>query len=432
MTDEVVDAKRIKLDSQHHDPLPKNSEANSRNVENGTKSWKINAILPDEYYKPIQRCFVYAGTLSDTKLISKAMIELCRLVPLNELNHLKRVNKMKLILCSLRELLNVLNENAGDESVQKLLSSFQSPPTEDELRQSNDDVTISLLNHYLRTRGLSADLIKCLTEKVEITPVAAHQPSLNWQCTEANNDWPCKFHPNKDTEKLYNGQCFSEQETAFHIKMMVTCGFLCQELDKSASGVAVDPRTKSIVGVGFNEIDRHPLMHCAMVLIDSVARSQKGGAWNELLLESESKPNAIYTKGDQGEDGYTYSGVSPYIRQMIESKWPNIKFGAERVKPVVEKRQMPMETNENNDNLAKFGPYLCTGYDVYLWREPCVMCSMALTHSRIRTIFFHKTQSTGAVCSLTKLQSVRALNHHFQVFHITDGSWWRNVSFFSS
>lgn len=424
MADDVIDAKRIKLDSKYNNLSTNDSKDDSNNFANSTKSWTITAILSDECYKPIKRCYVYTGTLNDTKFISKAMIELCRLVPLNQLNHLKRVNKMKLILCSLNEMLNALNENAGHESIQTLLSTFNSPPAEDDLRHSSNELKISLLNYYLTKCGLSADLIQCLTEKVEIAQVAAHAPALSWQCTEANNDWPCKFHPNKDIEKLYNGQRFSEQETSFHIQMMEMCGFLCQHLGKTASGVAVDPRTKSIVGIGFNENERHPLMHCAMVLIDAVARSQKGGAWNELLIESENKPNAIYTNDNQDRtlDGYTHAGVSPYIRQMIESKWPNIRFGADRVKTAIENRQMSMDTNENSDNLVKFGPYLCTGYDVYLWKEPCVMCSMALTHSRIRTIFFHETQSTGAVCSLTKLQSVKALNHHFQVFHITDES----------
>ncbi|KNC87596.1 hypothetical protein, variant [Sphaeroforma arctica JP610] len=33
-------------------------------------------------------------------------------------------------------------------------------------------------------------------------------------------------------------------------------------------------------------------------------------------------------------------------------------------------------------------PYLCTGYDAYITKEPCIMCAMALVHSRVRRVFY--------------------------------------------
>lgn len=409
MTDEIIQTKRIKLDTGITNEHCENDES---------KNWTIKSILSDEYYKPLKRCFIYAGVLNDTKLIAKVMNQICQRMPLNELNHLKRVNKTRIILCSLSDMLNFLRQNHDNESIQAILSTINKSEshqlTEDDLRVVKDDLTISLLKLYMTNREISQEMIGFLTETVEIAAAAAEPSVLSWQYTDVAKDWPCKFHPNKDLEKMYNGKWFTETETAFHSKIMQICGFLCKELKKQVSGIAVDPRTKSIVAIGFDECDRHPLMHCAMVLIDGVARSQNGGAWNEYLVDSE-----FYSNHNKE---YTQFGVSPYLQELITSKFSFINFGAECVKSAIESRQNLETDNSNSDNLAKYGPYLCTGYDVYLWREPCIMCSMALTHSRIRSIFFHQTQSNGAICTLTKLQSVKALNHHFQVFHITANS----------
>lgn len=424
MTEEVIQSKRMKLNTDESNGPTECGEVD----EAATKNWNIKAILSDEYYVPLRRCFAYVGDLKDNKLIAKVMNELCQRMPLNDLNYLKRVNKTKLLLCSMNEMVKFIHDNHEDASIQAMLSLLitktdRQLPIEDDLRAANDEVTISLVKLYMNAKAISPEVMSLLTEEVEMATVSAETPVLSWQHADVSKDWPCKFHPNKDLEKLYNGTMFTDDETAFHMKIMEICGFLCKELKKQVSGIAIDPRTKSIVAVGFDESDRHPLMHCAMVLIDGVARSQNGGAWNECLVNSE-----IYA--NEKTEEYTQHGVSTYLRKLITSKFPtiddgrqnfqsSITFGAERVKSIYVESKQNMETDAYSDNLAKYGPYLCTGYDVYLWREPCIMCSMALTHSRIRSIFFHQTHSSGAISSLTKLQSLKALNHHFQVFHIT-------------
>ena len=63
--------------------------------------------------------------------------------------------------------------------------------------------------------------------------------------------------------------------------------------------------------------------------------------------------------------------------------------------------------------------YLLTGYDVYLTQEPCLMCSMALVHSRVSRVFFMEPlPQKGGLYSLCRLQNVRSLNHAFEVFQI--------------
>ena len=62
--------------------------------------------------------------------------------------------------------------------------------------------------------------------------------------------------------------------------------------------------------------------------------------------------------------------------------------------------------------------YLMNSYDVYVKQEPCLMCAMALVHSRVRRVFFNKLSANGALYSLTKLHTVEELNHSFEVYRM--------------
>lgn len=62
--------------------------------------------------------------------------------------------------------------------------------------------------------------------------------------------------------------------------------------------------------------------------------------------------------------------------------------------------------------------YLCKGLDLYTWREPCVMCGMALVHSRVARVFIRERRAVGgAFGSPYGIQSRKGLNHHYKVYH---------------
>lgn len=68
-------------------------------------------------------------------------------------------------------------------------------------------------------------------------------------------------------------------------------------------------------------------------------------------------------------------------------------------------------------NLAD--PYLCTGFNVYLLNEPCLMCSMALVHSRVGKVFYINENQQGALATGYGLHFLKELNHHYQVYQVS-------------
>lgn len=64
-------------------------------------------------------------------------------------------------------------------------------------------------------------------------------------------------------------------------------------------------------------------------------------------------------------------------------------------------------------------PYLCTGWDCYVVWEPCVMCAMALVHSRVRRVIYANASADGgALGSKMRLHGVRSLNHRYEVYRM--------------
>jgi tRNA(Arg) A34 adenosine deaminase TadA len=64
-------------------------------------------------------------------------------------------------------------------------------------------------------------------------------------------------------------------------------------------------------------------------------------------------------------------------------------------------------------------PYLCTGYDCFLAVEPCIMCSMAMVHSRLARVVYSRADAQhGALGGKLRLHAQRSLNHHYLVYHM--------------
>ncbi|KAM1120600.1 hypothetical protein ACFX19_002420 [Malus domestica] len=148
----------------------------------------------------------------------------------------------------------------------------------------------------------------------------------------------------------------------------------------------------------------HPLRHASIVAIESSA------ARDRLLFPSSGKTQ---DKSFEMDHMQSCSAASPAKRQKTNSTNIQVNYGEDN-----------LDLNgEGCSRLLSARPYLCTGFDMYLVWEPCIMCAMALVHQRIRRIFYaYPNPKAGALGSVHRLQGQRSLNHHYAVFRVLVGT----------
>jgi len=195
--------------------------------------------------------------------------------------------------------------------------------------------------------------------------VPSRQPISRKQFTDATIFWPCNFHPDKEVEKVlsYNSGFSSVEMDTVHANVSLLMD--AEGHHQVPVCVVLDPeQSKSVVVAVAKE--QHPLKHCVMNALDKIAELQGGEVW---------------------DNGVFRSAGTSYVTESLSS--------------------------------PKY--YLCTGFDVYLSWEPCVMCAMALLHSRAKRVFYLRSSAQGALASVARLQFLPGINHRFQVYKVELG-----------
>ncbi|PHJ19655.1 cytidine and deoxycytidylate deaminase zinc-binding region domain-containing protein [Cystoisospora suis] len=133
----------------------------------------------------------------------------------------------------------------------------------------------------------------------------------------------------------------------------------------------------------------HPLCHAPMNAIGAVGRqlverAQREGCENERNLDT--------VQSSTGCEGVAEEKCKPHTPSNDGDS---------------------MGTTEEDE--VSDGNYYCQGCTVYCSHEPCVMCAMALVHSRINMlVFYHKNEEHGGITK-GRLHLDRRLNHGYRV-----------------
>lgn len=324
--------------------------------EYDTDFWVAYPVLSDEQYQDIELIKAFAAPIINKKETSRLVKELNSLYPLPDLQHIKRVRACK--------------DKGSLHPLEVILCRVSDAPDTDCGKAVSID---SLLpSDRVKHDGLGEPFL---------VKVPACPPLTRPQFELANKHWPTSFHEDKQVTLALRGELFSTPQKArmqMYMSSALAAARAGQEMGMAAVGaVVVDSKAEQIIAVGHDCRGDHPLHHAVMVCIDLVARGQGGGAYS-----FDKYPACQFTSPS------STSATTPSLELL-------------RNIPITEDGSLP---------------YICTGYDLYVTREPCVMCAMALVHSRIGRVFYGTPSADGALGTKFKIHTHKYLNHRFEVY----------------
>ncbi|KAM9325323.1 putative inactive tRNA-specific adenosine deaminase-like protein 3 [Gastrophryne carolinensis] len=372
-------------------------------------SWSLTPVLSPEEEEELQEyisgniiaplCHFFAAPILDKKLISQISKVLSLEHPLPEaLKHLKRVRARQphleiLLRAATTEEQAAYSKGGSAVSISALpgvrnaeIPTVLSPESNVQVRDPCHGLTLKEI-----FKDGPSDLLGLGEPFMVSVPSRAARNQKEQQVWAGI--WPSTYHAKPKTvnlEEASSGGGLSEEEKqrigSYMYRALKAARLNQAKGGKAIAAVVVDRESGNVVAVGTDQTGEKggPLFHACMVAIERVAQEQGGGAYGCLVdVDTEGKPDGQSVTSKNGE--------------QMDNKGENRK-------------------RANDVSVPEGLPYLCTGYDIYVTHEPCVMCCMALLHSRVATVYYGCRSPGGALGTFYRLHCSPGLNHKFLVY----------------
>lgn len=447
------------INNNYIETLEKHIESITTSINN------LQPITSDEFHNPIELTKVYAGHIRNSKDTSRTILTLNEKIPLKELSHLKRVAWQNIILCPSEMLQNVSSiQEYIEHHITELKDVF------DYFKEVNVPLKPpKIVKQYKESKKAwpcnfhpNPYLEKIVGNNFfNVCEVKFHRQCMGLVLEVARWYAIHKGETFKDCNHLFqNFNATVVVDPASRRVIAIAFDHRHKHPMQHSAMLAIDNVAKTQNGgVWSTDSDGSILHGVENELIDylkeklpkftyqvksSLYLYQEGlnkstckkhvenGSPKTEVCDEESGPD---TDGNGGKGGLKTVLCAP-------TETDNIYIKTEMVLPKADKYEGKngpetelcapkgnatgvLEKKGNTDSKierqersgGKDGPYLCTGYYVYMLREPCIMCSMGLVHARAKRVFFcFQNKEYGGLSSVAKLQTVTSLNHHFEVF----------------